>query len=840
MCCRLGLAKRRVLISLKSNADGQEEHLFLVQSVVDLSFGVIERFPVRRAQKEDVLQSVQMVTQRSFDLISLPILTCCSGTMASGKINNRYVLANTEELHVKITGLTTRILELEEALQALQNTLAPDVQHPLLKPELLLSKSLSPPCTSGSSAEDGCDNEDDIVDTFGTMSIGPTGDTRFFGATARSEFLIGVRHTIGHAFRCQIPHASAADPSIPGKTFYDVTRLDARLFNVAFPDTENDKIDGDLRRLVWSYLPPLDEACNLCTLYLSRNNLTFGSVTRAQLFDEVIATVYNPCADAVGCAHALSLLFIVCAMGAISDLDRTDYEIEAHEYFILSRAAMALECPIHTTTVIAVQTLCFMAQYLDLSGSKLLPSASGKAWLYLGIAVKLAHSMGLHLNGSRWNLDESERRKRARVFWHLVMVDTWFSFGSGRPPSVNLDFVSCEMPADSSEYITADGKKEISVHRWHHLYAQLVYKIMVGVYSAKTPRYLDVLEFDRQVVEFPTPEHLCLTLANESDPESTPYLTCQRWMIRSYKEWTLLNLHRAYFAVALRDKPADLVKHKYGSSVMAVCRAAYRMVEAAEIALQYVDGLFFRSNFACSRVLSAAIVMCLLVCNAPSSNLAMASLQVLDRACLLLERSGGRGCQLASQSLEFTQSLQRQAREAMSNTEQYAESPRTAGELERLGGMTQLISQGPTYHTTNAPLYADHEGQNDVHTMTPEVNLPEVAYWQGMQPDGNAPVAQHNSYGPSQHNPYDPSQHNLYDPPQQPYASTSQAQASQPTHFMAEPAQNARYAGFVYDESFTEPSIFTTQPPPAAIDVQSPAPYILDATWQDFMEQLGF
>ncbi|KAA1467521.1 hypothetical protein DENSPDRAFT_926673 [Dentipellis sp. KUC8613] len=764
---------------------------------------------------------------------------CPNGTMASGKINNRYVLANTEELHVKITELSRRVLELEEALRTLQNSVAPDVQHPLLKPELLLSKSPCPSGTNGSSAPsaNGNSSDDELVDTFGTLSIGPTGDTRFFGATARSEFLMGVRHTIGHTFRCSINNA-LPDPSIAEKKFYNVTRLDARLFNVAFPDTETDGVDHELRRLVWSYLPPLDEACNLCNIYLSKKNLTFGSVTRPQLFDEVIATVYNSCGmDVVGCAHALSLLFIICAMGAISDIGRSDYEIEAHEYFVLSRAAMAIVCPIRSTTVMAVQTLCFMAQYLDLSGTRLLPSASGKAWLYLGIAVKLAHSMGLHLNGSRWNLDESDRRRRARVFWHLTMVDTWFSFGSGRPPSVNLDFVGCEMPEDNSEYLTPDGKKEISFHRWHHLYAQLVYKIMVGVYGAKTPRYLDVMDFDRQVGEFPTPEHLRLTIANESDPESTPYLTCQRWIIRSYKEWTLLNLHRAYFAVALRDKPADLVKHKYGPSVMAICRAAYRMVEAAEIALEYVDGLFFRSNFACSRVLSAAIVMCLLVCNAPSSNLAMASLQVLDRACLLLERSGGRGCQLASQIQEFTQSLQRQAREALNNTEQYADSPRTAGELERLGGMTQLISQGPPYNTTNASLYADHEGQNDVQGIVPEANLPQLPYWQDMPPAGTAPVAQPNRFSPS-HNLYEPPQHIPYEQPQQPYASTSQA--SLPLEFIAEPGQPASYAGFAYDQGFSEPSIFTTQPQPVATDVQSPAPYILDATWQDFMEQLGF
>ncbi|KAA1467856.1 hypothetical protein DENSPDRAFT_833009 [Dentipellis sp. KUC8613] len=725
---------------------------------------------------------------------------CPNGTLTSGRTTNRYVLANTEELHSKIAQLSTRVRDLEDALYALQSTVHPGVQHTLLKPELTLSHQPSPPApapvSAPASASNGCsssespemDEDEGVVDAFGTMSLGSKGTAKFFGSTARCEFLM-----------------QAYNPS-PGTSFYTVTRLDERLLDVPFPEAEREEVDEELRRLVWSYVPPLSEACNLCELFLHKSQLIFTSVTRTQLFDEIVDSVYrSPSLGGIRCAHALALLYIIFAIAKLCDLSSPNYQIEAHEFFLLSRAALTLEPPIRHTTSFAVQTLTFMAQYLDISASNSTPAGPGKAWLYLGIAVKMAHSMGLHLKGARWKLDEEESQRRSRVFWHVFSVDTWCGFGFGRPPSTNLAFVDCDMPVDQEEHTTADGKKEIGYHRWNSLFSRLAYQVMVTVFGAQTPQYMVIMDVDRQIREFATPEYLRLGLENESRPDSTPEMTCQRWIVYSYKEWTLLNIHRAYFAVALREKPNELLKHKYGPSVMAVYRAAYRTVEGAEIAARHIHGMLFRTDFQCSRILSASIVVCLLVCSAPSSELAPACLDVLDRACGFFEHAASRGNNSASENLDFVQNLRRQGHEAMDKTRDQLGSSMSATELERLGGMTHLIQPlGPSISDVC-------RSSRNMTTTTPN--------------SGTLDPGSPQSFGVLPASPY-----SFFD------SSPQYQQTAAPPQPSASQSMDVPLSNFL-----TQPNMFSGQQPDAvSSNGQTPAPYILDATWQDFVQQLGF
>ena len=71
----------------------------------------------------------------------------------------------------------------------------------------------------------------------------------------------------------------------------------------------------------------------------------------------------------------------------------------------------------------------------------------------------------------------------------------------------------------------------------------------------------------------------------------------------------LLNIHRAYFAQALRENPLDPLRHRYGLSVMALYRSAYRLVEGCSKTCQACppNFRFFRTNFASSKVLSVVV-----------------------------------------------------------------------------------------------------------------------------------------------------------------------------------------------------------------------------------------
>lgn len=98
----------------------------------------------------------------------------------------RYVLAATEHLHRKISKLSTRVRELEDALAAVHRENSDD-PHPLLREE-----AISAPMEIADAAEESDSNEADkqsvdTIETFGTLRISEHGVSRFFGSAAGSE-----------------------------------------------------------------------------------------------------------------------------------------------------------------------------------------------------------------------------------------------------------------------------------------------------------------------------------------------------------------------------------------------------------------------------------------------------------------------------------------------------------------------------------------------------------------------------------------------------------------------------------------------------------------------------
>lgn len=122
----------------------------------------------------------------------------------------------------------------------------------------------------------------------------------------------------------------------------------------------------------------------------------------------------------------------------------------------------------------------------------------------------------------------------------------------------------------------------------------------------------------------------------------------------------LLNLHRPYFAQVLSAAPHDPLKHRYGPSVIAIYRAAWRLIEGLITTHKRTPFIMERLSTPWSQALSAGvskgiglaiesrtecriqIVMCLMVTRAPTSALAPASLHELDRLCEIFEKLQGR------------------------------------------------------------------------------------------------------------------------------------------------------------------------------------------------------
>ncbi|KJK78876.1 hypothetical protein H634G_05690 [Metarhizium anisopliae BRIP 53293] len=64
---------------------------------------------------------------------------------------------------------------------------------------------------------------------------------------------------------------------------------------------------------------------------------------------------------------------------------------------------------------------------------------TSKGWLFCGMAFRLAHEMGLHLDPSNWDASTSSVRDREilrRVYWGIFIADKQLSLYFGRPPAL--------------------------------------------------------------------------------------------------------------------------------------------------------------------------------------------------------------------------------------------------------------------------------------------------------------------------------------------------------------------------------------------------------------------
>jgi len=109
---------------------------------------------------------------------------------------SRFVLASTQELHEKISELCQRVRDLEDALRY-SHSIVSSERHHLLTDELLQIKSplqREPPSSRNIPRREAKeeDQNGEVVDAFGSLSINSAGSAKYFGSIANSW----VRHDL--------------------------------------------------------------------------------------------------------------------------------------------------------------------------------------------------------------------------------------------------------------------------------------------------------------------------------------------------------------------------------------------------------------------------------------------------------------------------------------------------------------------------------------------------------------------------------------------------------------------------------------------------------------------
>lgn len=134
----------------------------------------------------------------------------------------------------------------------------------------------------------------------------------------------------------------------------------------------------------------------------------------------------------VGRYYSEVLLYAICAMGALVSADPKMLSIS--EVFA-SQAEFLVYTSLDKPDLTLLQAMILLG-YRFIGHGK-----ASKGWLFCGMAFRLAHEMGLHLDPNNWHgplepILDRDREISRRVYWAAFNADKQVSLYFGRPPAL--------------------------------------------------------------------------------------------------------------------------------------------------------------------------------------------------------------------------------------------------------------------------------------------------------------------------------------------------------------------------------------------------------------------
>ncbi|KAJ7035697.1 fungal-specific transcription factor domain-containing protein [Mycena alexandri] len=642
---------------------------------------------------------------------------CPDGSLTTGK-GNRFVLANTETLHDKINDLSNRVRQLEDGL-AQSHALHSLQPHPLLSPDLLdIKRPLERERIDAPPKQDKSDGVvNDGVDAMGSLSISEGGRSTFFGQAANSWYLL--QNETAPDDEDEPPDTEPAMPT------------DVPWIAYAFPFTANvSKTGRDVRATLLNLLPRTSMAQRFCEIYYRHAAWMYTPIGESDFYQTIFQPIYDPNSasyESVS-SHNLAVLYMVLALGTLVDLDMPAHSPEATEYYQLGRAALAIDSVLEEPSIAGIQALLLMCHFMFWA------DIEGPRWVLMGLVVKLAHSIGLHRDSGRWNLDATETHRRRCLLYEIYTYDSWQSLTFGRPPSFSLTHIDAKLPHDSITNVA--GEVEMSFAAWKHGWtSECLSTVHDQVFGARAPTYKTVRELDKKVRAYYVPPSLQVpgfggSRTSTEVEQPTVELTMQRYCGFAIREMTLFYMHRGFFAHALEDNSQDPMGSKYAPSVLAAYTSACTFVGLIESLFKQHPALTERMWFYFMHVFSCAIVLGSIAVK-PRMALAPSALSHLDAACSLFERVSDRP--RTEKILPILHKLRARAHEALTNPDFLRpDSPTKVktepDELAALGGGTRLVTRRATSST---PSRSGSDPTSQPASPSPPIMVESPHAWQG-------------------------------------------------------------------------------------------------------------
>ncbi|KAL0575282.1 hypothetical protein V5O48_006683 [Marasmius crinis-equi] len=287
-------------------------------------------------------RELEIKRSRGFFLVDLTILSvtqaerlffAMSQCLATGQ-GTRFVLAATEHLHRRISKLSGRIRELEDALASLHSKHSTQ-PHPLLDESLIEVAAEEGDVVDKVKAIVGDEPAEvintgggDAIDAFGTLSISDHGISRFFGPTGGSESLLmsnmgSEKHSSPKSTQPRSVFRSSASPSANCRDPSSVSPISASnsllsgtsgtasfssatlsnvegelsatytLFSRAFPFTPLGLPLSEVQSLIKTHIPPYETAMDLVKIFFDQIAWLFRGLTYDQVVEDMIPAIYG-------------------------------------------------------------------------------------------------------------------------------------------------------------------------------------------------------------------------------------------------------------------------------------------------------------------------------------------------------------------------------------------------------------------------------------------------------------------------------------------------------------------------------------------------------------------
>lgn len=128
------------------------------------------------------------------------------------------------------------------------------------------------------------------------------------------------------------------------------------------------------------------------------------------------------------------LMYAICSVAALVSKDPA--ERQRSELFARRAQGLLYDSGMDSPDITVLQALLLLSQREIGQGN------GTKAWMFAGMAFRLAHEMGLHLDPDNFESGTSEtadieREIRRRCYWGAFCIDKWTSLYFGRPPALS-------------------------------------------------------------------------------------------------------------------------------------------------------------------------------------------------------------------------------------------------------------------------------------------------------------------------------------------------------------------------------------------------------------------